>query len=387
MGARSDTGTCCAVQTIHHAVALNNSHDCEDQEEGSCVVGDGGVVEVEAEEEMAMKGKERTERVTPVPGGPPTQHLAVLETLISRGLPLSLPDVAGYTALHHCVLSMGESYPDKERIIQKLLASGADVNYRNRWGETPLSCAISNDDILGIDLLMEHGADVDLPDGNGITVRMCYRATGKAVSAAMEKWLLKRSGKAEAPMTSKVCDQCGKKGKPLRNCSGCLTVQYCSRECAAWKAHKAKCKPFTESSSVTLVPFYPGPRGWICPHEPLVRGFAGVPPPKPIPDSHLSIGHCPNNLPPGGKQAVVKIQIPGILKDFDGSTRPMLVYTQKRDFSCILRREDGQKEWDRVYDVVKNQTVSGLKGYFIADIKGPEKFVVKVSEPLAAQPW
>jgi hypothetical protein len=64
----------------------------------------------------------------------------------------------------------------------------------------------------------------------------------------------------------------------------------------------------------------------------------------------------------------------------------MLVYTQKRDFSCILQREDGQREWDRLCDVIWKQTVSALKGYFILDIKRRDKLVVKVSEPLATQP-
>ena len=345
-----------------------------------------------------------SQRVFPVPGAPSVpEHLAVLELLVSRGLPVSLPDIAGYTALHHAVSGTPRVSPE---IIRKLITSGADLNYRDRWGSTPLHRAIADDHITGIDLLMEHGASVDLPDGNGLTVRLAYIPMGKAVTAAIEKWRLKRSGKAQAPMTGKMCDQCGTRGKSLRNCSGCLTARYCSRECQreppiftsdhgahclpigqAWKAHKLKCKTFTESSSVTLKPFYPGPRGWLCPNEPLMRGLAGKPPTKPVPGTHLSLGHFPANFPPGGKQAIVKIQVPATLKDLDGNYRPMLVYTQKRDFSCTLQREDGQKEWDTLYDVVRKQTVSALKGYFIVDIKSRDKLVVKVSEPLATQPW
>jgi hypothetical protein len=101
----------------------------------------------------------------------------------------------------------------------------------------------------------------------------------------------------------------------------------------------------------------------------------------------MRISQPPTNLPPGGKQAVVKIQVPTTLKYPNGSYQEMLVYTQKRDFACMVRREDCPKAWDRVYDVVKNKSLSGLKGYFVADIKSPEEFVVKVSELLAAQPW
>ena len=78
---------------------------------------------------------------------------------------------------------------------------------------------------------MESGGDVTIPDGMGFTVNDCFVHAGATVTAAMEKWLLKREGKEKAPMTGKVCDECGIKSKSLKSCSKCLTVQYCSREC------------------------------------------------------------------------------------------------------------------------------------------------------------
>jgi ankyrin repeat protein len=113
-----------------------------------------------------------SQSVIPLPGAPSVpEHLAVLELLVSRGLPASLPDIAGYTALHHSVSGTPHVNPE---IIRKLIVSGADLNYRNRWGSTPLHDAIANDHIAGINLLMEHGASVDLPDGNGLSVRLAY---------------------------------------------------------------------------------------------------------------------------------------------------------------------------------------------------------------------
>jgi hypothetical protein len=164
-----------------------------------------------------------------VPGAPKTEHLAVLELLIARGLPLDLPDIAGYTALQHA--AMQHSLQDHEKILRKLLTSGADVNYQNKWGSTPLHGAVMRANVLGIDLLMEHGAGIDLPDGNGYTVRGFYNKAGPAVNAAIEKWLTRRSGKEEAPMTGKRCERCGVSQKDLKICSGCKTVQYCSKEC------------------------------------------------------------------------------------------------------------------------------------------------------------
>ncbi|KAJ3521494.1 hypothetical protein NMY22_g12293 [Coprinellus aureogranulatus] len=142
------------------------------------------------------------QRVAPMPGSNfKPDHYAVLELLISRGLPLSIPDIGGYTALHHSVLRTGERHNSfdnvtKEKVIRKLLTSGADINYRTRWGDTPLHYAIQLGDTLGIDLLMEHGADIDIPGGNGATVRDLYVRSGATVAAAIEKWVLKRSAHA-----------------------------------------------------------------------------------------------------------------------------------------------------------------------------------------------
>lgn len=153
------------------------------------------------------------QRIAPKPGGSVApEHLAVLELLISRGLPLSVPDIGGYTALHHCVLLTSEMHSSfdkvtKEKVIRKLLTSGADISYQNRWGDTPLHYAVHRGDTLGIDLLMEYGADIDTASGNRVTVRDMHIPAGATVAAAMEKWLLKRSGKEKALMTGKCCDQ------------------------------------------------------------------------------------------------------------------------------------------------------------------------------------
>ncbi|KAJ3533121.1 hypothetical protein NMY22_g7459 [Coprinellus aureogranulatus] len=176
---------------------------------------------------LIILGAQRLKSID-APGAPKTEHLAVLEMLIARGLPLDLPDIGGFTALHHCV---GYPMQDKGKIMRKLLSSGADVNYQNRWGSTPLHNAIMRGDSESIETLMEYGASIDIPDGNGYTVKSFYLKAGPVVNAAMEKWLRKRSGQEEAPMTEKRCDKCGIAQKSLKTCSGCGTVQYCSKEC------------------------------------------------------------------------------------------------------------------------------------------------------------
>lgn len=177
---------------------------------------------------LIVLGSQRLKSVD-APGAAKLEHLAVLEMLIARGLPLDLPDIGGFTALQHSVL--GHSLQDREKIIRKLLSSGANVSYQNRWGSTALHHTAMRGDGLGIELLMEYGASIDIPDGNGYTVKSFYANAGPVVNAAIEKWLTKRSGKEGAPMTEKRCDKCNVHQKSLKTCSGCRTVQYCSKEC------------------------------------------------------------------------------------------------------------------------------------------------------------
>ena len=45
--------------------------------------------------------------------------------------------------------------------VNELLAKGADVNAKSRYGLTPLECAVWNDHIELVKLLIERGADVN----------------------------------------------------------------------------------------------------------------------------------------------------------------------------------------------------------------------------------
>lgn len=114
--------------------------------------------------------------------------------------------------------------------------------------------------------------------------------------------------------------------------------------------------------------------------------MAGLPT-EPVSLNQMRANQAPSNIPADGKRAVVKVQIPPVLKNPDGSYNDIMVYTQKRDFSCMVRRRDCPQEFDRVYDVIKNKTLSKLKGYFVAEIQSRDEFSVKISEVLAAQPW
>lgn len=86
------------------------------------------------------------------------------------------------------------------------------------------------------------------------------------------------------------------------------------------------------------------------------------------------------------KHVVVKIQVPDEPTfSPDGN---MLVYTKKKtEFICLVRRRENVKAYDRLYQVIKEKGVTGLKAYFSATIYSKDKLEVKISEVLAPQPF
>ncbi|KAJ2936056.1 hypothetical protein H1R20_g1038, partial [Candolleomyces eurysporus] len=250
----------------------------------------------------------------------------MLKLLITRGLLLDIPDIAKYVALHHAIL--GYSYRDREELIQTLITSGANINLQNHWGNTPLHHVVYRGDTLAINVLLELGARIGIPQFDGWTMEKFYVKAGPTVVAVVEKWILKHAEKAKALFTGKSCDQCGGSLVSLKNCSKCLTVQYCSRECqhefsaqilsgistdryclpsgAAWPEHKKKCKPFSQASFLTLsLSYFPEMGHTLIALEPLLQGYYTRLPTDPVPVNHMQLYQVPS-IPPGGKEVVVK---------------------------------------------------------------------------------
>lgn len=142
------------------------------------------------------------------------------------GCPVDHADLVGYTALFHSVMNI--PVLDLSRI---LIAAGANVNHRNKFGSVMLHESLMGNHWESIDLLLEHGADMDIPRGDGLTPRYMYVSLGPQVTAVFQKWIRKRAGEEEGPLESKQCKACGSKGPKLSLCSRCRLVKYCSREC------------------------------------------------------------------------------------------------------------------------------------------------------------
>ena len=96
-------------------------------------------------------------------------HEKILKKLIELGANIHAKDVAGYTPLHHCLTSVGNSVT--LTMARELLRAGADPNTQNRFGCTPLVEPVTNKNMEQINLLLEFGADHDIKDNDGISIR------------------------------------------------------------------------------------------------------------------------------------------------------------------------------------------------------------------------
>ncbi|KAH9921635.1 uncharacterized protein B0H18DRAFT_1020599 [Fomitopsis serialis] len=307
---------------------------------------------------------------------PGADHAATLKYLSGSGAPVDSCDIVGLTPLHHAVQN---THGPTVALARILLESGANVNHQNRYGEVPFLTMVQLGDPRTVELLMEFGADIDMPDADGTTGRSMFVKTGPAVTAAVMKWLRKRSGE-QMPLDGKMCAKCGKTDGSLKICSKCHAVKYCSPECqrADWREHKKTCTPFDTATSVTVRPSYRdnAQLGLMSSSE-FARNFFGIPT-TPRPEAHNRSSHVPHLRPGQSKAMVIKVQVPytGTAPTMQDGT--MLVYDKKREFVSAYMRI-AQTVWMR--------GVGGAKAYFPAELKSADELVIKVSEVLAEQPF
>jgi ankyrin repeat protein len=80
-------------------------------------------------------------------------------------------------------------------VAKELLGQGANVNFRNRAGETPLTFAAVWNQLPALKLLLEHGADPNIADRTGGTALMLAAQHG---TASMVRELLRRKANPRA---------------------------------------------------------------------------------------------------------------------------------------------------------------------------------------------
>lgn len=159
---------------------------------------------------------------------------AVVEALCKAGARVDARDIAGYTPL-----STAAGFITTEaslRLVPLLVAHGADPNVRTRFGEGLLVPPIMSGNREAFRALLRVGADVTLPDRNGLTPR-------KMASHSPDMLKVLTEVQREKTLEAMKCDHCGAQGAK-KCCSACHQVYYCSKECqkAGWKrGHKEEC--------------------------------------------------------------------------------------------------------------------------------------------------
>ncbi|KAK0451168.1 uncharacterized protein EV420DRAFT_724977 [Desarmillaria tabescens] len=317
------------------------------------------------------------------------QHYEIMEYLISQGLPLESEDIVGFTALHHLV-SCPVERPD---LVRLLLTKGANADHQNRYGEVPLLGAFQLKLFKSADILLEFGADLDIAEADGITPRKSFVRCGPEITAVVSRWIRRRSGEEKGSRGEKACGECGRSDLPLKNCTRCQVMRYCSVECQRqhWPIHKKKCQSFATENTVLLKPYFE-PEGadyHMRPMADLLRQATGLPT-EPVRQRETRYARIPKATAEGSsKPLIIKIQAAIDVKTFEplSGEHDFFVYTKKRDLVCKIRKEDNGIQYDKIAKVLREKGVNGTKIYLAAELRSQELLVVKTSEVLEVQPF
>ncbi|KAF8071500.1 hypothetical protein FPV67DRAFT_876281 [Lyophyllum atratum] len=167
-------------------------------------------------------------------------------------VPVDGVDLSGTTALSHCFSTKpGFDF----EYAQMLYDAGGDVNHRNRYGSTvaqeitqvylfhdPSAVAKA---VQSFDWFLAHGGNVDIEDGDALTVRGIVeklRSRVPKLKLAMDKEYKRRADRGD-----RCCTFCGGEDNKLLLCGRCKKARYCrpsGRNCqkADWPRHKRQCK-------------------------------------------------------------------------------------------------------------------------------------------------
>jgi ankyrin repeat protein len=72
----------------------------------------------------------------------------------------------------------------ESHVAEELLKAGADVNARNKKGETPIFTVLNPEEVS---LFVRHGADLSVRDSAGWTVEEVVRKKGPDMQEALRK--------------------------------------------------------------------------------------------------------------------------------------------------------------------------------------------------------
>ena len=101
------------------------------------------------------------------------EHMKILIKLLSLGVDVNVHDIAGFTPLHHCVSAFGNEVTFK--MAERLLRAGANVNAKNRFGETPLINLAMTTHYDAVELLLKYEADPYMKENDGCSAHSMTR--------------------------------------------------------------------------------------------------------------------------------------------------------------------------------------------------------------------
>ncbi|KAJ7720729.1 hypothetical protein B0H16DRAFT_1604265 [Mycena metata] len=309
----------------------------------------------------------------------------VMQLLIENGLFVDAADLLGYTALHHA--TFGAASLQINHLVRVLTAHGANINIQNCFGEVTTLGAMQNKSLQILDVLLGRNADLDLADADGWSPRRLFVRCGPEVVSTTMKWIRRRAC-VEVPYDEKRCDTCRTPKSPrkcsrssLKLCSRCKLVKYCGVRCQAeaWAVHKQTCRPFTASNAVLLTPRF---------QPKLVSAAIGLRGFDSLRMEPICFQPClPKNIVLGPKTLVVKVQVPCGGDAAHRSAADLLVYSKRKRFACTIRKYDNPREYDRISDIVHVHGTEGVEAFFVAELQSEDCIAIRISRPLAEQPW
>jgi len=280
-------------------------------------------------------------------------HMQIFYKLLSLTTEVDSRDIAGFTPLHTCV-TYGNDVTMK--MAEMLIFKGADVNAKSRFGTTPLMACIMNNDIPKISFLLDHGADPDVKDNDGVTPRECAMAfptvlnlIGKAdAKKAKEE---RNRIHEEAGLNFKQCKVCKSYNRDTKRCTGCYLEWYCSPNCHKedWPNHKKDCKKTRKE---------------YIPVKVQLQFCVGT--------SHITGKHYTNvgkDKKPSKGHFISKIQIAFGGKEGD---QPLRIYSEDRTLFGHIEKVDNEDAYKAITATIKDKGFRGEKGFFYTIYNGKE---------------
>lgn len=269
-------------------------------------------------------------------------------------------------------------------------------DYENIYGEIPLFGAFMLGDVRLVDVMMEYGADVDLPEANGYAARQTFVNTGPVITEAERRaetagWEnmrpVRQDGRLSQDVQQVSCSEVllYRVPKYADSANTIMRVRLTRSVELEWPAHKQMCKPLDSTTSVIVRPTYRDLGTYSSPSDITRHIIDG--PSSPPPPTHVYKAQAPRVKAGRPKAMVVKVQVPYRGTQPIMQRGPLLVYDKKRDFVCTIEASGNEDAYMRIATTVWTKGVQKAKAYFPAVLRSRDELVIKVGEVLAEQPF